>query len=107
MNRDVVERTRFGERLTIQMEIEPETLDICVPNLILQPLVEEHQVRLVALDRTDGLDAIAGLSDDLDALELLELIAELLADQLLIVHDHHTQRVTHSLPRRWALSIGH
>jgi two-component system LytT family sensor kinase len=35
-----IERTRFGERLTIQMEIEPETLDVCVPNLILQPLVE-------------------------------------------------------------------
>ena len=35
-----IERTRFGDRLTIQMEIEPETLDVCVPNLILQPLVE-------------------------------------------------------------------
>jgi two-component system LytT family sensor kinase len=35
-----IERTRFGERLTVQMEIEPETLDVCVPNLILQPLVE-------------------------------------------------------------------
>lgn len=35
-----IERTRFGERLTIQMEIEPEALDVCVPNLILQPLVE-------------------------------------------------------------------
>jgi two-component system, LytTR family, sensor kinase len=35
-----IEKTRFGDRLTIQMEIEPETLDVCVPNLILQPLVE-------------------------------------------------------------------
>jgi two-component system, LytTR family, sensor kinase len=35
-----IERTRFGDRLTVQMEIEPETLDVCVPNLILQPLVE-------------------------------------------------------------------
>ncbi len=35
-----IERTRFGDRLTIQMEVEPETLDVCVPNLILQPLVE-------------------------------------------------------------------
>lgn len=35
-----IERTRFGERLMVQMEIEPETLDILVPNLILQPLVE-------------------------------------------------------------------
>jgi signal transduction histidine kinase len=36
----MIERTRFGERLKVQMEIEPETLGILVPNLILQPLVE-------------------------------------------------------------------
>jgi signal transduction histidine kinase len=35
-----IERTRFGDRLTVHMEIDPETLDVCVPNLMLQPLVE-------------------------------------------------------------------
>jgi two-component system LytT family sensor kinase len=35
-----IERTRFGSRLIVDMEIEPETLDVCVPNLLLQPLVE-------------------------------------------------------------------
>jgi two-component system, LytTR family, sensor kinase len=35
-----IERTRFGERLAVDMQVEPETLDVCVPNLILQPLVE-------------------------------------------------------------------
>ena len=35
-----IERTRFGDRLTVDMQIEPETLDVCVPNLVLQPLVE-------------------------------------------------------------------
>ena len=35
-----IERTRFGERLAVQMDIDPETLDAAVPNLLLQPLVE-------------------------------------------------------------------
>jgi signal transduction histidine kinase len=35
-----IERTRFGNRLTIEMHVQPETLDAQVPSLVLQPLVE-------------------------------------------------------------------
>ncbi len=35
-----IERTRFGDRLAVQMEIAPETLDASTPYLVLQPLVE-------------------------------------------------------------------
>lgn len=35
-----IESVRFAERLTIEREIEPETLAARVPNLILQPIVE-------------------------------------------------------------------
>jgi two-component system, LytTR family, sensor kinase len=35
-----IEQTRFGERLTIGKEIDPDTLGAQVPNLVLQPLVE-------------------------------------------------------------------
>jgi signal transduction histidine kinase len=31
---------RFGDRLTLRQEIEPETRDLAVPRLLLQPLVE-------------------------------------------------------------------
>ena len=35
-----IEQTRLGDRLHVNMHIHPETLDAQVPNLLLQPLVE-------------------------------------------------------------------
>ncbi|MBL8177940.1 MAG: histidine kinase [Bryobacterales bacterium] len=35
-----IERTRFADRLTVQLEVEPQTLDLKVPHMILQPFVE-------------------------------------------------------------------
>jgi len=35
-----LEQIRLGDRLTVTLEIAPETLDAGVPNLLLQPLVE-------------------------------------------------------------------
>lgn len=35
-----IERTRFADRLQVSMQIDADTLDAAVPNLVLQPLVE-------------------------------------------------------------------
>jgi sensor histidine kinase YesM len=35
-----IESIRFEDRLFVKKDIEPETLDACVPNLILQPIIE-------------------------------------------------------------------
>jgi len=35
-----IEQIRLRDRLTIEMEIEPQTLDAHIPNLILQPIIE-------------------------------------------------------------------
>jgi two-component system LytT family sensor kinase len=35
-----IQQMRFSDRLTIEMDVEPETLDAAVPNLILQPIIE-------------------------------------------------------------------
>ncbi len=35
-----IERIRFQDRMSVQMDVEPETLEARLPNLILQPIVE-------------------------------------------------------------------
>ena len=59
-----IEETRFGDRLTIELKIAPDTEELLVPNLVLQPVVEnaiQHGIepharagRVTIIARRDG-----------------------------------------------------
>ncbi len=63
-----IEQTRFGDRLTVSMHVDPETLDAQVPQLLLQPLVENAIRHGVAPNARAGWIAIHAVraGDDLD-----------------------------------------
>lgn len=48
-----IEKVRLGDRLRVRVDVEPEVLDARVPNLILQPLVE-NAVRHGVASRSSG-----------------------------------------------------
>jgi two-component system, LytTR family, sensor kinase len=48
-----IEQTRFEDRLRVKISVDPEVLDSMVPNLILQPLVE-NAVRYAVATRASG-----------------------------------------------------
>jgi two-component system LytT family sensor kinase len=48
-----IEHTRFGDRLRVQFHVDPEVLDDRLPNLILQPLVE-NAIRYAVAPRAGG-----------------------------------------------------
>lgn len=48
-----IERLRLGERLRVRVEATPDTLDVLVPNFILQPLVE-NAIRHAVAARAEG-----------------------------------------------------
>ena len=59
-----IERTRFGNRLTIDMQVQPETLDAQVPSLVLQPLVENAIRHGIAPNARPGWIAVHAARED-------------------------------------------
>ena len=67
-----IERVRFGDQLLIRRRIAPEALDLLVPSLVLQPLVEnavrhgrgvDGSIDLGIDIHTDGRQAVIAISD--------------------------------------------
>jgi sensor histidine kinase YesM len=48
-----IEKARFGERLRYLIEVEPETTALCVPPLLLQPIVE-NSIKHAVFSRSSG-----------------------------------------------------
>jgi|tagenome__1003787_1003787.scaffolds.fasta_scaffold20964861_3 two-component system, LytTR family, sensor kinase len=65
-----IEQTRFLDRLEVKLDIQPETLDCRIPNLLLQPLVE-NAIR-------HGISKSSGLG-------VIEIFTRKINDRLLIV----------------------
>jgi LytS/YehU family sensor histidine kinase len=59
-----IERTRMGSRLQIEMHIAPETLDARVPNMLLQPLVENAVKHGIAPTAAGGRITIEASRDN-------------------------------------------
>ena len=59
-----IERTRFGSRLTVEMRVQPETLDAQVPSLVLQPLVENAIRHGIAPNARPGWIAVYAQRDN-------------------------------------------
>jgi len=67
-----IEKMRIGDRLQVHCDVHPDTLDACVPHLLLQPLVENAirhgasrraeggEVRITAMRRNDELHIEVG-----------------------------------------------
>jgi signal transduction histidine kinase len=55
-----IERVRFGERLDVQIDVQESALDAFVPNLLLQPLVENAIKHGIARKPTGGTITITG-----------------------------------------------
>jgi LytS/YehU family sensor histidine kinase len=59
-----IEQARLGPRLTVRLEIDPHALDAAVPNLVLQPLVENAIRHGIAPRAEPGRIEIRARRDD-------------------------------------------
>jgi two-component system LytT family sensor kinase len=64
-----IERTRFGDRLSVVFEVPPQALDATVPHLLLQPFVE-NSIKHGISKRTAGGEIVVRASIAKDRLRL-------------------------------------
>ncbi len=58
-----IEKMRFGDRLSIHTSLAPDSLDACIPHLVLQPIVENAIRHGIAPRKDPGRVAITSYRD--------------------------------------------
>ena len=106
-----IERTRFGDRLTIEMRVHPETLDAHVPSLVLQPLVENSIRHGIAPNARPGWIAVSAVRDNQDlVLQVIDNGDGLPPERLMALNrgvglDNTRARLTHLYRDRFEFSF--
>jgi len=106
-----IEQTRFGNRLRVTMRIDPDTLDAQVPNLLLQPLVENAVRHGIAPYLREGSIAIHAVRDDSRLkIEIVDSGAGLPPDRLMALNrgvglDNTRSRLEHLYHARYEFTF--
>ncbi len=68
-----IEQTRFGERLKLNFDIEPEANEVMVPSLLLQPLVENSiKYAIAPMENGGQISILAKLDGDFLIVEVCD-----------------------------------
>lgn len=80
----VIEQTRFGDRLSVTMDVPPELMEATIPNLMLQPLVENAIIHGIEPKARPGrIELRARLQENMLELEVSDNGAGLPPDHML------------------------
>ena len=78
-----IERIRFQDRLTTDIRVDPEVLDVRVPNLILQPIVENAMRHAVGHSASGRVEVVAAPRNGVVRIEVKDNGPGIDADHLL------------------------
>ena len=77
-----IERIRFQDRLTTEIHVDPEVLDVRVPNLILQPIVENAMRHAIGNSTSGHVEVSAAARNGVVRIEVKDNGPGIQAEQL-------------------------
>src|ERR1044071_1420834 len=77
-----IERIRFQDRLTTDIRVDPDVLDVRVPNLILQPLVENAMRHAIGNSASGHVEGTAAPRNGVVRIEVKDNAPAIQAEQL-------------------------